>query len=150
MIDTVDTQSFQTKVLEASQPVVIDVWAPWCHPCKAMAPHFEAVSNEYAGQAHFLKLNSDENADLVRDYKIMGIPTLLYFNHGKLVARKTGVQKTPAIKQQLSKVLAMSSDDAAANEVTGAFGKPELNLSTILLIVGALVVVGGILLNVVR
>lgn len=150
MIETVDSLSFQTKVLEASQPVVIDVWAPWCHPCKAMAPHFEAVSEEYEAQARFLKLNSDENADLVRDYKIMGIPTLLYFNHGKLVARKTGVQKSPAIRQQLSKVLAMSSDDAVASEITGSFGKPELNFSTALVIVGALVVVGGILFNILR
>ena len=150
MIETVDSNSFQKKVLEASQPVVIDVWAPWCNPCKAMEPHFEAVSVEYAAQARFLKLNSDENTDLVRDYKIMGIPTLLYFNHGKLVARKTGIQKTPAIQKQLSKIMTMSVDEAAASEVTGAFGKPELNASTILLVLGALIAVGGILFNILR
>jgi len=150
VIEIVNTQSFQKKVIEASKPVVIDVWAPWCNPCKAMAPHFEAVSEEYGAQAKFLKLNADENANLVRDYKIMGIPTLLYFNHGKLLARKTGIQKKTAIQNRLQKVMEMSADDALAREITGAFGKPELNLSTILLIIGALVAVGGVLFNVLR
>ncbi len=150
MIETVNTQSFSKKVLKSPMPVVIDVWAAWCHPCKAMEPHFAAVAEKYGDQARFLKLNSDENPELVKKYKIMGIPTLLFFNHGKLVARKTGVQRTAAIEKQLLAVANLSADEAAANEVTGMFGKPQLNWGTVLMLLGAAVAVGGIVFNLMR
>lgn len=150
MIETVNTQSFSKKVIASPKPVVVDVWAEWCHPCKAMEPHFAAVAEKYGEQARFLKLNSDENPDLVKQYKIMGIPTLLFFNHGKLVARKTGVQRTPAIEKQLQAIMGLSADEAAASEITGMFGKPQLNWGTVLVLLGAAIAAGGIVFNLIK
>ncbi len=147
MIKTVNTETFSKKVLKSPMPVVIDVWAEWCHPCKAMEPHFAAVAEKYSSQARFLKLNSDENPELVKKYKIMGIPTLLFFNHGKLVARKTGVQRTPAIEKELLNIVGLSADEAAAGEITGMFGKPQLNWGAALVLLGAAIAVGGIVFN---
>lgn len=147
MIEPVDTQTFSRKVLKSPVPVVIDVWAEWCHPCKVMEPHFAAIAEKYSEQARFLKLNSDENPDLVKQYKIMGIPTLLFFNHGKLVARKTGVQRAPAIESQLAEIANLSADEAAAGEITGVFSKPQLNWGTVLVLLGAAIAIGGIVFN---
>lgn len=87
----VNSKNFEAVVLNSPQLVVADVWADWCGPCKIIAPYFAAAEEELKGQVRFVKIDADKNEKLVRKYKVMGIPTLLYFKDGELVKRSTGV-----------------------------------------------------------
>jgi thioredoxin len=89
--------------------VVVDVWASWCGPCKMLAPQFQAAAEELEGKARFAKLDADKNQKLVRKYKVMGLPTLLFFQDGKLVDRVSGVQTKTAILKRVKPLL--SSED---------------------------------------
>lgn len=119
MVTEISGKNFETKVLKANKPVLVEVWAPWCGPCKAMAPILENVAKEFNGKAQVIKLNADKNPELVKQYKVMGIPTLLFFSHGKLVDRKTGVQSEDAIARRIQPLLDLSAEEAARREVTG-------------------------------
>ena len=123
-VETVDSVDFEQKVLSADRPVVVDVWAPWCGPCRAVAPNFEEASNLYGERASFLKLNADDNQEILKQYKVMGIPTMLYFSHGKLVDRKTGVQSAQAISNRVEPLLGMDAETADAKEIRGWFRWP--------------------------
>ena len=123
-VETVDSVDFEQKVLSADRPVVVDVWAPWCGPCRAVAPNFEEASNLYGERASFLKLNADDNQEILKQYKVMGIPTMLYFSHGKLVDRKTGVQSAQAISNRVEPLLGMDAETAGAKEIRGWFRWP--------------------------
>ena len=83
---------FQAKLQANSRPVIVDIWAPWCGPCRTLSPRLAQVSDAYAGQVDVWKINADEEPELARALKIMGIPTLLMFHDGKEVARRTGLQ----------------------------------------------------------
>lgn len=78
------------RVRAAALPVVVEVWAPWCGPCRSMAPALERVSRAYAGRVELLKLNADEDPQAVRALGVLGVPTLLVFRQGHEVARRTG------------------------------------------------------------
>ena len=123
-VETVDSVDFEQKVLSADRPVVVDVWAPWCGPCRAVAPNFEEASNLYGERVSFLKLNADDNQEVLKQYKVMGIPTMLYFSHGKLVDRKTGVQSAQAISNRVEPLLGMDAETAGAKEIRGWFRWP--------------------------
>ncbi|RME76701.1 MAG: thioredoxin [Chloroflexi bacterium] len=143
MVQEISAKTFEQKVLKTGQPVLVEVWAPWCKPCQAMAPVLEAVAQKFKGQAHIYKLNADQNPDLVRQYRVMGIPTLLFFRHGRLVDRKMGLQDEPAITRRLTPLLEMSAETAAAQEITGLFRWPRrkmvwLGIGTTLLAAGVL------------
>ncbi len=81
---------WQTKVIESDLPVLVDFWAPWCGPCRAIAPSIEAISNEYAGKVTVAKLNVDQNQRVAIQYQVSGIPALLVFKGGELVNRASG------------------------------------------------------------
>lgn len=83
-------RSLQTLIKKSPLPVVIDVWAPWCGPCRAFAPTFESLSQQYAGKAVFVKLNSDANQQIASKLGIRGIPTVLVFKNGNEVTRQSG------------------------------------------------------------
>ncbi|MDB5101052.1 MAG: trxC [Cyanobacteria bacterium RYN_339] len=83
--------SFERDVLHSKLPVLVDVWAPWCGPCRMLAPTIEAIAGRLAGKLVVGKLNSDENPRVAGSLKIQGIPTLLLFKEGKVVARQSGV-----------------------------------------------------------
>ncbi|MCO6477639.1 MAG: thioredoxin [Phaeodactylibacter sp.] len=101
----INSKTFQTVVLNSPQPVVVDVWADWCGPCKMLAPSFGAAERELEGKARFVKLDADKNQKLVRKYKVMGLPTLLFFKDGQLVDRTTGVVSKSTILKRVKPLL---------------------------------------------
>jgi thioredoxin 1 len=83
---------FQHIVLEAEKPVVVDFWAPWCSPCRVTKPILERTAADFTGLVDFLAVNADESRELLEEYRILGIPAVLAFHHGKAVARLSGAQ----------------------------------------------------------
>jgi thioredoxin 1 len=89
-IQHVTDATFETEVLQAQSPVLVDYWAEWCGPCKAIAPTLEEVAKEYSGKLKVAKVNVDENQEIPRKYGIRGIPTLMLFKNGNIEATKVG------------------------------------------------------------
>jgi thioredoxin 1 len=89
-IVNVTDASFEQDVLKAEGPVLVDYWAPWCGPCKMIAPILDEVSKEYAGKLTVAKINIDENPDTPRKFGVRGIPTLAVFKGGSVEATKVG------------------------------------------------------------
>lgn len=102
---TFTDSNFQTEVLSASTPVLVDFWAEWCGPCRMIAPHVEAVATELDGKAKIGKLNVDDNPAIVSKYSIRGIPALLLFKGGELVDSLVGATDKTRIKALVEKHL---------------------------------------------
>jgi thioredoxin len=83
---------FKRRVTLNHLPVIVDFWAPWCGPCKAMAPAFKQASQKYQGQVDVLKINADESTEVLKALGVMGIPTVIAFAGGKEILRRTGLQ----------------------------------------------------------
>lgn len=90
LIKYVTDASFDADVLKAAQPVLVDYWAEWCGPCKMIAPILDEVATTYQGKVTVAKMNVDENRDVPAQFGIRGIPTLMIFKSGQLVATKVG------------------------------------------------------------
>ena len=97
-IKTTDAD-FQTDVLGSEKPVLVDFWAEWCGPCKAIGPALEEIADSHAGQITIAKLNIDENPETPQAYNVRGIPTLLIFKSGEMVAEKIGAMPKSALEQ---------------------------------------------------
>lgn len=85
--------------------VVVDCWAPWCGPCRMLSPTVDAMAKDYKGKVVFAKLNTDENIGTASKFRIMSIPTLLYFKGGKLVDKSVGALPRPMLESQVKKHL---------------------------------------------
>ena len=104
-IIAVSDDTFEDKVLKASQPVLVDFWAPWCGPCKAMMPTLEELSAEYKGKVTIAKMNVDENANTPVDYGVRLIPYLAVFKNGKLVDSAVGAVPKAQLSEKLDKII---------------------------------------------
>jgi len=101
----VNGNNFQREVLESSIPVLVDLWAPWCMPCRMITPIVEELGNDNQGKLKVCKLNTDENQNIAARYGIQGIPTLLFFKDGQEVDRIVGVTPKPIIQKKLDAIL---------------------------------------------
>lgn len=97
---------FQEKVLNASTPVVVDFWAPWCGPCRMVAPILDELAKEYGEQIVIAKVNTDENPQWASRFGVQGIPTMLFVKNGELFDRMVGAAPKPFIQQRLEAMLA--------------------------------------------
>ncbi len=104
-IKEVNDGNFEQVVLQSETLVLVDFWAAWCGPCRTLAPIVETVAKEYAGAAHVVKLNVDDNPSITQRYGIQGIPTLIVFKGGKEEGRIIGVTSQDSISRMIDKAL---------------------------------------------
>jgi thioredoxin 1 len=98
---TFDDDNFRAEVLDASEPVLVDFWAPWCAPCRQIAPVIDQLYGENGGSAKIGKLNVDEAPRTAQDYGVSSIPTLMIFKNGDVVERFVGIQSKSRLQQAL-------------------------------------------------
>ncbi len=101
-VQTLDSASFDDTVASSDLPVLVDFWAEWCGPCKAIAPILEEVADEHGDRVRIAKLNVDENPDLARRFDVMSIPTLILFKEGVPEARLVGAKGKNQLVQEIS------------------------------------------------
>ena len=97
--------SFETHASKSDIPLVVDFWAPWCGPCKAMAPQFEKAAGHLEPKVRLAKVNTDEEQELAGRFGIQGIPTMILFHHGKEIARQSGAMNAAGIESWVQQAL---------------------------------------------
>lgn len=101
----VGKSDFESKVLQADQPALVDFWAPWCFPCRMIAPTIEELASDYDGRAIVAKVNTDQDGEIAQSYGIQGIPTMIFFKGGQEVDRITGAVPKQALSSKLDALL---------------------------------------------
>ncbi len=101
----VTDDAFEKTVLNSTVPVIVDFWAPWCGPCKMVAPALEKIAKENAGKVIIAKVNTDENPEWAMKYGVQGIPTMLFVAGGKIVHRQVGALPEPVLRTVVTQFL---------------------------------------------
>lgn len=99
----VDEKNFEAEVLNSSAPVLVDFWATWCGPCRKLGPVLDEISQDYSDKLKVVKVNTDENMNIAKDYSISGLPTLLIFKDGKAQERMVGLMPKSTITKNIEK-----------------------------------------------
>jgi len=105
MVINVSDQSFENEVIKSTLPVLIDIWAPWCGPCRMVAPVVEGLAEKYNGKVKFCRLNVDENPQTAAKYRVMSIPTLMFFKNGQAVDTVIGAVPERALQPKIDALL---------------------------------------------
>ncbi len=111
-VKRISPDQFDMEVIQAGSPVVVDFYATWCGPCRALSPRLDKLAGSFTNQIKFVKINYDEATELVRRYDIQGIPTLLFFESGKITSRMLGLVSEDTLKAQLDALAGMKSANA--------------------------------------
>ncbi len=106
---------FEKLVLQSELPVVVDFWAPWCGPCRMVAPALEKIAKEQAGKLVVAKVNTDENFQWAMKYGVQGIPTMLFISKGKVVHQQVGALPEPVLRKVMDQFLAVANPPAKTN-----------------------------------
>ncbi len=106
---------FEEKVLQSDLPVVVDFWAPWCGPCRMIAPVLEEVAKDYEGKIVIAKVNTDENPQWAMNFGVRGIPTLLFIANGEVKDHQVGAGPAPALKSRVATFLEGISESSSEN-----------------------------------
>lgn len=101
-VETLSTATFDETVLSSEKPILVDFWAEWCGPCKAIAPILEQIADEHGEQVRIAKINVDEHPDIARRFDVMSIPTLILFKEGTAEARLVGAKGKAQLVQEIS------------------------------------------------
>jgi thioredoxin len=101
----VNEGTFDTEVLNSDKPALVDFWAPWCGPCRAIAPVLDELANEYKGKVTVAKVNVDENRKLAGNHGVMSIPTMILFKNGKVMDKLIGLVPKERLKELMDKAL---------------------------------------------
>ena len=105
MVADVTDQNFEQEVIKSTMPVLVDLWAPWCGPCRMVAPVIEKLSEEFKGKIKFCRLNVDENPKTAAQYRVMSIPTLIFFKNGKAVNTVIGAVPERTLQPKLKALI---------------------------------------------
>ena len=97
--------AFEKTVLKSELPVIVDFWAPWCGPCKMVAPILEKIAGEYSGKLMVAKVNTDDNPEWASKYGVQGIPTMLFVSGGKVVHQQVGAVPEPYLRDMVDEFL---------------------------------------------
>ena len=111
-VETVTLDNFEARVQNADVPVVVDFWAPWCGPCRAISPVLDELAETYAGRVKVAKVNVDEEPDLAQTFRVTGIPTLVAVRGTKVVSTQVGMSGRGALEQMFEQ-LATGEDSAS-------------------------------------
>ena len=102
----VSDASFEAEVLKSSEPVLVDFWAPWCGPCKSIAPIVEELAKDFAGKLKVVKVNVDDNKEAAHKYNVRGIPNLILFKGGNVVDQMVGARSKQELVELVNKAVA--------------------------------------------
>ena len=105
MVIEVTDQNFEDEVIKSTLPVLVDLWAPWCRPCLMVAPVVDRLAEKYNGRVKFCRLNVDENPQIAARYRIMSIPTLMFFKGGEVADTVIGAVPERALQPKIEELL---------------------------------------------
>ncbi len=131
-----DLKQFEQRIQHTSRPAIVELWAPWCGPCKMMEPSLKQAAQKYTGKVDLIRINADSSQEIVRHLKVFGIPTMIGYKDGSELFRKTGAQSTGSIEAVFERALLGEQKSSSA-------GSPGKLARILRLSVGVLLVAAG-------